>query len=272
MRTNRKIATILLATVLAVTCLLLIACKPDTPKNGSVADFTVKVIGPDGKPFTGVQVQPCLADGTTCFNGKSVDSTGTATFDAEKDFNDANINELVIHLLGCPSYLEYDEVTLSMGHSITVSLKMKQDDFDGGSGIGTYNAASNKIELSTFDPYKTKQGVYQIKFTSADSKIYFQFQGDQEYPAIYKVYSIGEVDASITLLSGNKAIGLTRPTDAKYTNDNMTDTDKNFSLEFTHDDANLEQVGSLSWFEVSLVDSTAINKTFYIVFEYVNDL
>lgn len=270
---NKLKTLISILAILALTAALFAACTPDD--NKETHDFTITVIGVDDKPFTNVTVQPCLTDNTTCFNGKKVDGNGVATFDAKELTGHTDATELIIHIPDLPIYYTFDEPTLQKGKSVTIKLRYNLGQPEGN-GNAKYVANTNQIDVSDgFTPYKVNvndEVGYEIKFTSADQKIYFQFLGDTEYACIYAVYSVGDVDAKVIQLQGNTESGLSKPEDAKYTNDNVSDTDKNFRLEFSHDRTVLENSDSTSWFELSLSNAQDVNKTFIIVFEYIDDL
>lgn len=274
--------------VLAMVVSMLVACRSDkTPSSADdsdTADFTVKVVGLDGKPFTNVRVQPCLADGTVCFNiFKKVDENGTVTFNAtEFDDGYSDATELEIHLADLPVFLTYEAPKVKKGNSVTITLKMNVGEVLGGRGTANY-LAENPTRLDTendeFSPYLVGSipngpifdfGVYEFEFTSATQKIYFQFKGDEDLSK-YVVYSVGDVDAQITWLQGSVEKGIFKQDDDKFHNDNISDSDANFRLEFYHNQTIIDEADSTTWFEITLSNSQHVNKTGYIVFEYVGD-
>ena len=281
---TKKIAAILLVCVMALSVVALVAC---TGKNV----YTVKVVDVDGNPYTQALVQACKVneDGSlgTCYsNMVSTDEKGIATLEIGKEIPDKDVDELEIHLQNLPVYLTFDAVRMHKGESATVTVRLKKSSelssFEEGTGFGEYQIDSltkevtERIELDTFKPYVVEEDhAYAMKFTSATQKIYYEFRAWEE--GVYKVYSVGGVDASVTQLTGSRMSGIRHPSDSSLTNDNVSATDKNFSFEFIVDKSifDLTQGGedinyASCFFEVALSNASDVNKDAIIVFEYVD--
>ena len=263
----KKTALVLTALVLMVSAFSLMACN-----NSSKNKYTVKVLGPDGAPYTAALVQPCevTSEGTlaTCYPGVATDSNGTVTLEIGKQITNKNADLLEIHLLNLPVYLTYDPPRIHKGETATIRLREDAVPPNSGTGAGEY-ASPGTIELSTFDPYVVDIGAYKFKFTSADQKIYFKFVA--EFEAVYKVYSVGSVDASVRKLTGTAMTGIRNGGEDKYYNDNVSDTDKNFSYEFEVEPALFVQDNGNSYFEIALENAADVNKDAVICFEYVRE-
>lgn len=276
----KRWVVLITAIVMIFSVIAIAACT--NPSNSS--DYTVKVIGVDGLPYAGVRIQPCKVEA----NGElgmcypvfiPTDGNGVASLTAGKDFNDpAGVDEIEIHLDGLPVYLTYTAPRMHKGETVTIELKEKIDTPLSGTGTGNYDIdnitgeVSDKIDLSSFDPYVVvEKGSYRLRFTSATQKIYFEFRTD--YKAVYKVSSAGKIDVSVTQILGTRMTGLRNPGDAKYGNDNVSATDKNFSYEFEVSPSLIEQERGMGkcYFEVALENAGDINKDAIIYFEYVDE-
>ena len=259
-----------------------IAIAACTGSNSS--DYTVKVVGVDGSPYTAARIQPCKVES----NGElglcypvfiPTDSNGVAHLEVGKDFSDpAGVDEIEIHLDGLPVYLTYTAPRMHKGETVTIQLREKIDTPISGTGTANYDTdlitgeITDRIELSSFDPYVVVEDcAYRLRFTSATQKIYFQFQTD--YRAVYKVFSVGNIDASVTQLLGTFMTGIRNPRSAQFGNDNVSATDKNFSYEFEVSPSLIEQERGMGkcYFEVSLENAADINKDAVICFEYVDE-
>ena len=267
---TKKIAAILLVCVMALSVVSLVAC---TDKNV----YTVKVVDVDGNPYTKALVQVCKI-GDLCYPGVATDAQGVAKLEIGKEIPDEDVNEVEVHLQGLPVYLTHDPVTMRKGETITVVVKQVEPSTPAsGTGEGHWETDFLGNERLTMDPYVVEEGVYGLKFTSATQKIYYEFHAWEE--GVYKVYSVGSVDASVTQLLGAGHTGIHHPgDDPDFTNDNVSATDKNFSYEFVVDPDLFEQsnAGSdinyaICYFEVSLSNASDVNKDALIVFEYVGE-
>ena len=283
---TKKIAIILLVCMLTVAVVSLVACKDKSDPNV----YTVTVVDEDGNPYAKAIVQLCKieADGSqsTCYTGVATDANGVVKL--EKEIPE-DVNHVEVHLLGLPAYLTYERVKMHRGESVTVTVRLKKanelSSAKEGTGFGEYakdlltGEITSEIDSSTFKPYVVEEDeAYALKFTSATQKIYYEFHALQE--GIYKVYSLGSVDASVTRLTGSKMTGIRNPgKSADFYSDNVSATDKNFSLEFVIEPELFEQTkgGDSSidyaacYFEVALSNASDINKDAIIVFEYVDD-
>ena len=274
---TRKFALVLVALVMILS-LALTAC---TTKH----DYTVKVVGPDDKPYTTAKVQPCLVDETAesglgeCYPGVATDKDGVAYLDIGKEIKDKNADEIEIHLLDLPSNLTYTPVRMKKGETKTVkvtegsSVELKTP--LRGTGVGSYEndwltgEPTSAINLETFDPYVVITGSYALTFTSATQKIYYAFKA--VYTGNYKVYSSGTIDPSITMMTGNKSGGIFCWHEDEFQSDNVSATDKNFSYDFIVDEMTIG-MEEYVYFEVALEDANGVDVDAVITFEYVSDL
>lgn len=221
-------------------------------------DYKVTVIGVDGNPYTGYAVvefccSPAEEEGATCHaNSREINENGVAYADNGDDvLGNCTFTAHEIHVRGIPDTLrQKNELTIKKGESGIVYLEENVDDFENGDGT----AAA---------PYGVKcYSNYKVKFTAADQKIYLAFSS--QYAEVYKVYSIGSADVKIAQLNktndGFEAMG------EEFANDNVSATDKNFSYQFTHKEANYT-----SYFEISLANSADVNKDVIVAFEYVKN-
>ena len=275
----KKLAIIIMAIAMVLSAVALVACGGDdepTVKNG----YTVKVVGIDGQPYTTARVQPCEvgADGnlSQCYNVfVATDAQGVAFLEIGKDIENANADLMEMHLDGLPLYLTYQPVRMRKGETVTITLTENLSNPEGGTGVGVFDPLSETADIENSSPYLVKpDNAYRLKFTSADQKIYYAFRTDDE--AVYKVYSVGNVDAAVTLLLGTAMSGIRKSTEAEFTNDNISATDKNFSYEFEVTPGLIEQceypegIGTC-YFEVELKNASDVGKDAIIVFEYVDE-
>lgn len=268
----KKLRKSLLAVLLVVGLVIpaFVAC------GGEKYDYKITVLGLDGKPYTEAAIQPCNAGGTSCYNvWKTVDKNGVAYFNIEEDKLPEGVEHFEFHVhkpdkSELPIYLTYDLVSARAhkGDSITIQLKEKVEALVGK---GTATVADGKIDTSSFDPYKADLGeegkgaAYKVKFTSADQKIYFAFQGDKEVPGVYKVYAVGGTNTKILLLEGNVEAGINVTGDAK----DITSAPYEFHQEgeTVEDGKTVTKNDGISYFEVT----SAANDEVIICFEYVTD-
>ena len=273
---TRKFLLVLMALIMVLS-LALTACE----KNH---DYTVKVVGADGKPYTSALVQPCVVDETkpgglgTCYSGVATDENGVAYFDLGKEIADKSVNEIEVHLLDLPKTLTYTPVRMKKGETKTITLTevssgpvLKTP--KSGTGTGSYEKdgsgePTNSIDLDTFDPFVVVEGSYAFKFTSADQKIYYAFEPFDA--GMYKVYSTGDIDASIIQLLGSKDYGLNCWRGEGYESDNVSDTDYNFSYEFEVEQGAIDG-GLYIYFEVALEYEFDVDTEAVITFEYISE-
>ena len=266
----KKAAIVLTVLALSLSAFSLVAC------NKSKYDYTVKVVGPDGAPYTSAFVQPCEvgSDGelSTCYDGVKTDSKGVAHFTLGKEIPNKKANQIEVHLLGLPVYLTYEKPRMHKGETVTIQLTEKLSTPSKGTGKGGYTTdilGNPLFDMDIYDPYIVGVGAYAFKFTSADQKIYFEFKAD--YEAVYKVYSVGKIDASVTQLTGTKSSGIRNTGDEEFRNDNVSATDKNFSYEFEVSPELLEQDNGACYFEIALENAADVNKDAIICFEEVDE-
>ena len=271
---KRKLALVLVALVMVLS-LALTACE-------TKHDYTVKVVGTDGKPYTTAKVQPCIVDETApgglgmCYPGVATDENGVAYLDigADKEIKDTKANEIEIHLLGLPATLTYTPVRMKKGETKTITLTAVSDGPTlktpkSGTGAGSYEAGSTiAIDLETFDPYVVVEGSYALKFTSATQKIYYAFEPFET--GVYKVYSSGDIDASVAQMFGNTISGINCWHEDEYSNDNISDSDYNFCYEFDVEEGTIAS-GNHLYFEVALEASYDVGVDAVITFEYVSE-
>ena len=267
----KKTALVLTALVLAVSAFSLVACN-----NKSKNAYTVKVIGPDGAPYTTALVQACeVGEGgvlSTCYPGVATDASGKVTLEIGKQITNKNADLIEVHLLNLPVYLTYEAPRIHKGETATIQLTQKVLNPSNGTGVGVYEDDGNgnlSLDLDNSHPYEVGEGAYVLTFDSADKKIFFAFKA--EYEAVYKVYSVGDIDAAVTHLTGTAMTGIRNTGDPDFTNDNISDTDKNFSYEFEVEPTRVENEGGLTYFEVALKNPADVNKTAIICFEYVRE-
>lgn len=258
--------------------------------SGTKHDYTVKVIGLDGKPCTTVTVQVCEIDengGGACYKSHKTDKNGMAYFDVGDGGIPTTASTLEIHIRNAdgsklPLYLAYDKTQLKRGENATITLRIRgegeYDSYLGGNGTANYLADDpTKLDLSaeTFKPYEVRipsDGLaYELKFTSAAQKIYFKVSAESDFD--YNVFSYGGVDAKITELVGDETKGIVKSDDAKYSSDNISDSDKNFSYNFTVENgsdgegADFRLVYQYHYFEVTLQNADQVNVSGLICFK-----
>ena len=271
---TRKLLLILVA-IIMVLSLALTAC---TEKH----DFTVKVVGPDGKPYTAALVQPCLVDDSApgglgeCYAGVATDENGVAYLDLGKEITDKTAKEIEVHLLNLPSNLTYETVRMKKGETKTITVTevsggpaLKNP--KRGTGMGSYMTGehSNKIDLDSFDPYVVVEGSYKLVFTSVSQKIFYAFEPADT--GIYKVYSSGIIDPSVIQLQGTLINGITCwRDDEQFSNDNVSSDDYNFCYEFEVEEGTIES-DEYIYFEVSIKDEDDVDTEAVITFEYVSE-
>ena len=263
----KKSALLFVAIVMLFATLGLTACNKEASNI-----YTVKVIDPDGNPYAGVYVQVCKSGDANGFCVAALtNEQGVATFEIGKEITDTSVNLMDVHLLGLPPYFSYAEpVTMSRGQTITIQVSYRVP--KRGTGKGGYTTdeslgeTTERFDMSIFDPYVVEEAAYRVKFSDAEQKIYFAFAPTDA--AVYKVYSVGEVDASITELFGDRDSGIRNPHDAAYQSDNISDTDKNFSYKFAVGESVFQQLDKHVYFEMALEDASHVNTDFYIYFEY----
>ena len=277
---TKKIAVVLLVCLLAVSVIALIACDKD-PVNPGV--YTVKVVDASGNPYTAALVQLCKIESSgslsTCYEGVKTDAQGVAKLTIGTEIPDKDVDYVEVHLLGLPSYLTYDAVKMHKNETVTVTVKQGTlATPKSGNGTGSYleslGEITNQINDETFKPYVVEEGAYAFKFTAATQKIYFEFRGEE---GVYKVYSVGAVDAKVVHLQGTLNGGIRYYDEDEFISDNVSSTDKNFSYQFEVSPELIEQTqaGNESitygavYFEVALANSADVNKDSIIVFEYV---
>ena len=276
-----------LAILFTVIATLLASLAVFAACGGSGGTYTVTVLDPDGNPFPNALVQPCVVEsnGTlgTCFPSfVPTDANGVAVLEIGKEIPSKKVNHLEMHVhVGTPAqheelpmHLTYDPLRLHKNEAGTINIAAKTPIAPkSGTGAGSYMADGNQIELDDFDPYVVNDGedIYTFKFTSADQKLFFAFVTD--WPGNYRVYSVGAVDAAVTQLFGNPISGIRNMGGAENTNDNVSATDKNFSLDFVVEPSLLEQTQATgtSYFELSLSNPADVNKEGIVCFQFISD-
>ena len=260
----KKSAVLFLAIALTLATFGFVGCAKEDPKT-----YTIKVIGPDGNPYTAAQVQICKANDANGFCIAAFpDEQGVITFEIGKEITDTSANLMDVHLLNLPPYYTYQEpVTMRRGDSITVYVTERVP--KKGTGTGSYSEDKLGNERLEIDPYEVEEAAYKMKFTDAAQHIFLAFAPISE--GIYKVYSVGDVDVAVTQLSGNMKGVLWNSHDDAYTHHDISETDKNFSYEFEVEPAIFSQLDPRLYFEVELEDPAHVNTDFYIYFEYVDD-
>lgn len=273
----KKFAPIVLALAMVFALAGVVACGG----KSSAYSYTVTVLNPDGTPYAGAKVQLCeIVDesGTpgNCYDSVPANENGVAVVEFDSVISS---DYMEVHLQGLPICLNYTSAKIHNGESATIRTRLKSGSElslpKSGDGTGSYlNDEPSKIDNSSFNPYVVEEGAYTFRFTSEGQKIYYEFRTD--YAGIYKVYSYGSVDAKISMLTGTKMTGINHSSDAEFNSDDISATDKNFSLEFTVDSGALKMGNeadlSSMYFEVSLKDAQAVNADSLICFEFVDDL
>ena len=269
-RITRNIAIFVIVCVMVLSMVALVACKDN--KSGK---YTVKVVDAKGNPYTSAQVQLCKVESngslSTCYDGVNTDAQGVATLTIGKEINDKDVDEVEVHLLGLPAYLTYDKVKMHKNETVTVTVKQAAlSNPARGTGAGGYKDVFGDLvfDLDIFDPYVVYEGAYALKFTSADQAIYYEFRAEDA--GVYKVYSVGDVDASVTQLLGNANSSIYNPNDDDYSNDNVSATDKNFSYQFEVSPDLVKNDNGACYFEVTLEDANDVNVDAIIIFEYIS--
>lgn len=269
---TKKWAWLLTAVALTLSVAGLVACGG--PESGTEHDYTVKVLGPDGAPYTTALVQPCEVDAsgelTMCYAGVATDNNGVAYLDLGKEIPNEEANEIEIHLLNLPSYYTYTSVRMKKGEEKTVNVTDKYG--ESGTGTGTFKAGlggetTNQLDSENSDPYVVYAKTYRLKFTSATQKIYYAFYASEA--GNYKVYSSGDIDASLIMLAGTNSIY--RWEEERFMSEKVSDTDNNFTYEFEVSDSLVENEQGLVYFEVALDNAADVNKAAFIHFEYVDE-
>lgn len=277
----KKLAIFVTAVALVFSVFAFVACSDDD-NNTNATSYTVKVVGPDGAPYTTALVQPCEVGAggelTQCYNGVATDAQGVARLEIGKQVPNANADLLEIHLLNLPVYLTYTAPQIRRGDSVTIHLSLAAGaNPASGTGVGVYDPISGSLDMDSSSPYVVMAGkAYKLKFTAADQKIYYAFQTNDE--GVYKVYSAGTVDASVTMLMGTQMTGIHKPEagDEDFFNDNVSATDKNFLFEFEVSPELIEQCAYAEgkgtvYFEVALENANDVNKDALICFEFVDE-
>ena len=265
----KKLAISLLICILALSVFVLVACDKDA------GVYTVKVVDAEGNPYTSALVQLCKVEPngslSTCYNGVATDAQGVATLTIGKEIPDTDVDEMEVHLLNLPVYLTSTAVRMHKNETVTVTVTTKLLQPESGTGTGSYSTDKLGNERLTIDPYVVGEGAYALKFTSADQLIYFEFCAEEE--GIYKVYSVGNVDASVTQLLGSMMSGINNPHEDSFKNDNVSDADKNFYYEFevTAIDMDQGQGYASFFFEIALENAEHVNLDSIIVFEYLDE-
>lgn len=271
MKKAKKIIAVFVAVLsLALTLAAFVACdKKTVPASGA---YKITVLGVDGAPAEGITVQACKIEDdvlTTCYDGVQTGADGIAKIDLT---DDADLVE--IHIINLPAYLKSDSSPrIHKGDSCTIRLQYKVSSFDSGNGTAQ-KSGETAFDKASFSPYMaTVEGMYKLKFTSADQQIVVGFQAGQ-YSEKYAIYSVGTVDvAAQTLIYGTDAITFASGDDgygnATYS-DHVSASDKNFRLEFVNDDAKI-QAGGYTYFVITLKNAQDVNKDFYIIIEYLED-
>ena len=270
----RSIFLTFIAMVMTFTVVALTAC------HGSKYDYMIKVLDPDGNPYV-VAIQPCVVTendtlGACYASAATTDSNGIAYLTLGKEIPDKNATHIEVHLENLPAYYGYEKPRIHKGESVTIELFYNVSTPKSGTGEGHYSydklegKESNQIESTTFDPYVVNLGVYKLDFNKADQKIYFAFKAPME--GYYNVSSVGSADVAVTWLQGNLNGGIRNTGESEFTNDNVSASDKNFSLEFEVTPELFDQLDSgICYFEVCLKNASDIGQRSYIYFEYVED-
>ncbi|MCH5158174.1 MAG: hypothetical protein J1F33_03145 [Clostridiales bacterium] len=276
----KKLSIVLLAVVAALSVFAFTAC--DNKPENTATTYTVTVVDEAGNPYTDALVQPCIVESNgalgACYEGVKPDANGVAVLEIGKTIPDKKANLIEVHLLGLPAYLTYTAPRIKRGAKTTITVSVKSGDKlnkpSGGTGAGRYveDALGNVLfDLEAFDPYVVGNGAYAVKFTSVNQNIYFAYEAYEE--GFYKVYSYGEADLSVTQYLGSIMTGL-HSGGSEFSNDNISSTNKNFSLDFVVDPSNFSMNDSgiaLSYFEVSLENAADVNKDSLICFEFVKE-
>ena len=274
-RITKNIAIVVMVCILALSVVALVACKDKTI-------YTVKVVGIDGKPYVGALVQPCEVEsdgklGMCYSNMVATDENGIAVLTIGKEITNTKADHMEIHLQNLPVYLTYEAPRMRKGDTVTITLETNIKTPSSGTGEGKYVTDKlGNVDLE-MNPYVVGEGAYALKFTSATQLIFFEFRTNGE--GIYKVYSVGDVDASVTQLTGSKLSGIRNTGDPALTNDNVSNADKNFSYQFEVSPSLFEETKGMNddidyaacYFEVSLKNASDVNKETIICFEYVEE-
>lgn len=239
-------------------------------------DYTIIVMGLDGKPSVGTNVQVCKvgSDGSTGFCYafiKTTDNEGKVTLNIKADGMDAESDAIEVHLQGLPPYYSYTDSRMMKGETKTINI-IEHISTPTGKGTAEYvvenEEPTNKIDTAaeSFSPYHMEYdavhtgAAYGIKFEKADQKIYIEYYTVLEYD--YKIYSISGVELKITELSGNVENGIVKDGDDKH-----TATGKELNYVFA---AKTEHEGGyVSYFELELVNAEDVGKDITLCFETV---
>ncbi len=259
---------IVMLLVVGLFATVAIGCNGET-----TADYTIKVIGLDGKPSVGTSVQVCKvgADGVpgSCYATiKETDSEGKVTFNISKDGFDADTNAVEVHLLGLPPYHSYTDSRMKKGETKTVNI-IESISTPTGNGTAEYvvenEEPTNKIDTAaeSFKPYHMEYdsnragAAYRIKFEKADQKIYIRYYATFDHDS--KIYSISGIELKITELIGGENGIITKDGDDKHT---ATGAELNYEFAVSQE----YEYGYAAYFEVELVNAEDVGKDITLCF------
>lgn len=291
-KTFKTVAIFCLIATLLCAAVLLAACgkTPDgNDSNKHATTYEVKVLAEDNSPVAGAKVSFAeIAEGKTFESVEvTVDSSGLARFTSE-DGNPADatlsfIPEAYVFAGGDRTVrLTKDAPTATFTLQLDAALPdVEYSSPLSGKGTAKYvSGNSGQIESATFNPYVIKEGNYKFKFESAEQRIYLEFDSDNSDPALYSIYSSGGADVSVQALTGSTIGGLFNPTRSgkdndgrPQFNDNVSETDKNFNLEFSNNESATWGYSSpgVFYFELALENAADAGRQFAVTVEKLDE-
>ncbi len=260
---------IVMLLVVGLFATVAIGCNED-----KTVDYTIKVVGLDGKPSVGTSVQICKVgdDGVpgACYATiKETDSEGTVTFTISKDGFDADTNAVEVHLQGLPPYYSYTDSRMNKGETKTINI-IESISTPTGNGTAEYvvenEEPTNKIDTAaeSFKPYHMEYdsgrvgAAYGIKFEKADQKIYVRYFMPFNSKKC-KIYSISGIELKVTQLIGGENGIIMNDGDDKHT---ATGAELNykFATELEY------ERGYAVYFELELVKAEDVGKDITLCF------
>lgn len=244
---NKKWKTFAVAvlSLVAAVCLgLFVGCQTK-PEN---VTYTFEVKYESGKSASGVYVIVC--EGDACDAPLVTDSTGSVQV-TKPD------GEYTAHITNLPAgYTNDEEFTLTKDKT-TYTFTLKEAFSEPTEGDGT---AYNRYEVGV--------GTYLVTVNSADTKVYYSFYPPER--AKYAIYSTGDCD---TVVQGYYASSAFMIENAEMYNDDVSDSDKNFYLEFEPDpDSYQDDIYYRSVFSVQVKGANVTYPaTFSLSFKKVGD-
>ncbi len=285
MKRNFKSVAILVLVATLLCAMLALASCDGKPKDSAIT-YEVTVLTAENAPAAGVkasfvEIEEGMAHEPVVV---SANERGVASFKCESG------NPVDVTLSDIPAgyVVPEGERTLRLtkdASKATVTLEAIPDDSPdleysaplSGSGTAKYvSGNSGQLEYASFKPYVVVEGNYKFRFENAEQRIYLQFNSQNREKALYLIYSRGNADVSVQMLSGSTIGGIFNPgelardnDDRPQFNDNKSLADKNFELEFSNNESATmgNSAPGVFYFELALEDAGDVGKAFAVTFE-----